>query len=109
MPDNNPSSIETRKSKTRNFLVKKWIIQDPKFAPSEAVHAGPLDEDGMWAARKGSHSFSFAIPFERDEEGLEGAPGGEKEHIITDLESDSPLPSSYWNPKVGGVRYVLAG
>lgn len=101
---------ETRQAKTRNFLLKKWIIQDQRFAPSDAVHAGILDEDGMWNARKGTTTFPFAIPFQRSSEIEDGAPSAVARHITTELESDSPLPSSYWNQQIGGgVRYVLAG
>ena len=58
----------------------------------------------MWNAKKGTSVFPFAIPFENNDDDEE-----HQAHIITDLESDSQLPSSYWNAKVGGVRYILAG
>lgn len=82
-------------------MSKKWIVQDPAaFAPTDAVFAGAMDEHRMWRAKKGTTAFEFAIPFESKDE---------QPHCVTLVSPSGPLPSSFWNSKVGGIRYILAG
>jgi hypothetical protein len=53
----------------------------------------------MWKARAGVTVFDFAIPFLKTE----------VVHIQSDIDTDFPLPSSYWNSQIGGIRYIVAG
>lgn len=82
------------------FLSKVWIVQDSHLVPSDAVIAGNPDEHGMWKSKLGVTNFDFSIPFGKKD------PVG---HISAELECDGPLPSSYWHPKAGGIRYIVAG
>ncbi|KAJ3239235.1 hypothetical protein HDU81_006340 [Chytriomyces hyalinus] len=73
---------------TRLFTHASLVLQSNSLAPSEAVLPGPCDEDGMWAARTGTTVFDFAVKMS--------------------TEGKDRLPSSFWNAKSGGVRYILA-
>lgn len=58
----------------------------------------------MWSAKKGATQFDFSIPFQKEDE-----EACNTDHIVSDLESDNTdLPCSYWNSKVGGIRYIVA-
>jgi hypothetical protein len=81
----------------RVFLCKKLLLQHKEGVPSDAVFAGFSDEHGMWKARGGRTICDFSIPFAETEDQL----------IRTEV-TTSPLPSSYWSKRVGGIRYLLA-
>ncbi|KAJ3064668.1 hypothetical protein HDU98_011951 [Podochytrium sp. JEL0797] len=70
----------------RLFLDQMLDLQSNQLAPTEAIVPGPCDEDGMWNARQGSTVFDFSLS----------------------LASEAKLPSSFWNKRVGGVRYVTS-
>jgi hypothetical protein len=74
-------------------------LQDESLVPSDAVHPGKADEHGMWKARRGKSIFHFSIPFTKQ---------AEINLISTSVNSPEPYPSSYWNSKVGGIRYVVS-
>ncbi|KAJ3014455.1 UNVERIFIED_CONTAM: hypothetical protein HDU68_000279 [Siphonaria sp. JEL0065] len=83
----NGSSIA--RSNKRLFYHQSIDLQSTQMAPSEAIVPGPCDEDGMWATRQGSTTFDFSIPLTGSLEGTQ-------------------LPSSFWNSKAGGIRYVIS-
>ncbi|TPX66541.1 hypothetical protein CcCBS67573_g07777 [Chytriomyces confervae] len=76
---------------TRLFMHSALNLQSNTSAPSEAVLPGPCDEDGMWAARPGTTVFDFAVKLCPEAKG-----------------ANARLPSSFWNSRSGGVRYILA-
>ncbi|KAJ3025193.1 UNVERIFIED_CONTAM: hypothetical protein HDU68_007374 [Siphonaria sp. JEL0065] len=80
------------RSNKRLFYHQSLDLQSTQMAPTEAIVPGPCDEDGMWAARQGSTLFEFSIPL------TQASP-----------ETTTPqLPSSFWNSKSGGIRYVIS-
>ncbi|KAJ3291641.1 hypothetical protein HDU79_002152 [Rhizoclosmatium sp. JEL0117] len=70
----------------RLFFHDTVDLQSARMPPSEAIVPGPCDEHGMWPARQGTTSFDFSIK----------------------LTSETSLPSSFWSPKVGGIRYIVS-
>ncbi|KAJ2999136.1 hypothetical protein HDV02_003425 [Globomyces sp. JEL0801] len=95
-------NLTDKKIAPRVFLTKEYIMQDLHLVPSDAVTAGPADEHGMWSARKGTTCFDFSLPFVNSRFQQDSA------HIRTAVAPPSSLPSSYWHPKAGGIRYILA-
>ena len=75
------------------------MVQDPEIATTDAVEMGLPDAHSMWVAKVGVTAIDFKIPF------AETA----ATNIVTDIyDSRGNYPSSYWNPKMGGVRYIIA-
>jgi hypothetical protein len=93
--------LADKKTKTkanyREFLNKRLLLQTKMGVPSDAVFAGNYDEHGMWPSRAGKTQLPFSIPFADDN----------NECILTETTA-SPLPSSYWNSRIGGIRYIIA-
>ncbi|KAI8905326.1 hypothetical protein DFJ77DRAFT_479062 [Powellomyces hirtus] len=88
----------------KTFLHHTLYIQDASqnTVPSDAVMAGPPDEHGMWLARKGRHVLDFAMPLENAGNGNTHFPG-----FKVNVDGPKPLPSSFSEKKVGGIRYVV--
>ncbi|KAJ3076366.1 hypothetical protein HK102_005432, partial [Quaeritorhiza haematococci] len=107
----------------RAFLKQTATLQSTDLAPTDAVNPGTPDEHGMWLARKGTTVFEFSIPIHamsnvvnRIVDGEGGVPlegndvngGGEGAKWKMFEKAAFPLPSSYWNKKFGGVRYIVS-
>ncbi|KAJ3008990.1 hypothetical protein HKX48_008222 [Thoreauomyces humboldtii] len=96
---------QTHTPNRRTFLHHTLPIQEATptgtFATTEAVVPGHPDEHGMWIARKGRHTLAFEIPMQ--EVGEEREDG-----LRINVPGPVPLPSSFWEKKVGGVRYVVS-
>jgi hypothetical protein len=89
---------EPRKHRGKVFLQKSWVIQESHLVPCEAVIAGSPDEYGMWKSKVQATIFDFSIPFRET-----------NDNIRNDVEVEGSLPSSYYYPKVGGIRYFVIG
>ena len=75
------------------------ILQDNELAITDAVHPGSADEHEMWLAKTGTTVIDFEIPFQNLLNNC----------IIEDVvDMRGNYPSSYWNAKMGGIRYILA-
>ncbi|KAJ1551535.1 hypothetical protein HK096_008955 [Nowakowskiella sp. JEL0078] len=65
---------------------------------SDAVIAGTPDEHGMWLAKKGQTVLDFPIILPK-----------QANAAIHGNENGAPLPSSFWNRRAGGIRYLISG
>ncbi|KAJ3145017.1 hypothetical protein HDU89_007631 [Geranomyces variabilis] len=98
-------------SSTRKIFLQHTLhVQDAgehAVAPTDAVVPGPPDEHGMWLARKGRHVVPFSIPLE----GIVKTAGLVETHAAGDAPRSAggagPLPSSFSEKKIGGIRYVV--
>jgi hypothetical protein len=90
--------VEQQAKEKRVFLQKSWVVQESHLVPGEAVYPSPPDEHGMWKSKVQSTKFEFSIPFKET-----------VDNIKTDIDTVGPLPSSYYYPKVGGIRYFVIG
>ncbi|KAJ3182103.1 hypothetical protein HDU87_000450 [Geranomyces variabilis] len=98
-------------SSTRKIFLQHTLhVQDAgehAVAPTDAVVPGPPDEHGMWLARKGRHVVPFSIPLE----GIVKTAGLVETHAAGDAPRSAggagPLPSSFAEKKIGGIRYVV--
>ncbi|KAI9340001.1 hypothetical protein BDR26DRAFT_373122 [Obelidium mucronatum] len=77
------------RSTKRLFYHQSMDLQSTQMAPTEAIVPGPCDEDGMWAARQGATAFDFSLS-------------------LKPASTDTKLPSSFWNAKAGGIRYIVS-
>ncbi|KAH6560382.1 hypothetical protein BSLG_010503 [Batrachochytrium salamandrivorans] len=89
------------KCNQRLFLSKRLLLQDVSRATTDAVYAGKPDENGMWKAKQGTTTFDFSISMQ--------ANVAASQWIQTEEAVSGPLPSSYWNRRFGGIRYIVAG
>ncbi|KAJ3124396.1 hypothetical protein HK098_001167 [Nowakowskiella sp. JEL0407] len=89
---NNPAA------RRRLFLVSTLVLQSVHLPPSNAVIAGTPDEHGMWMAKKGTTVFNFPVVIPKFSNAA-----------VIGNENGAPLPSSFWNRKYGGIRYLISG
>lgn len=73
------------------------LVLQSKDVASEAVVSGKNDDDGYKLAKKGRTAFGFRIQLPATCNMLDDTIGP---HM--------PCPSSFWNDRHGGVRYILA-
>ncbi|EGF79484.1 hypothetical protein BATDEDRAFT_25854 [Batrachochytrium dendrobatidis JAM81] len=92
---------KTNKPNQRLFLSKRLLLQDVTRAPTDAVYASSPDENGMWRAKKGTTVLNFSIEIQSDTTS--------NPWIYTEQNAGVILPSSYWNKRLGGIRYIVAG
>ncbi|RKP01145.1 hypothetical protein CXG81DRAFT_26160 [Caulochytrium protostelioides] len=78
----------------RLFLRRRLVVQDRNLPPTDCVLGGSYDEHGMWPARQGPTTLAFSIRLRAPVDAATGRP--------------IALPSSFWHPQHGGVRYLLA-
>lgn len=90
-------SVGKQKVHRRPFLSAGLILQSGEVT-SEASVNSKADPDGYKLAKKGRTAFGFRIQVPATCNML-----GEGQRDLM------PCPSSFWNDKFGGVRYLLAG
>ena len=81
------------------FLSRKCLLQHRDAVPTDCVVPGVPDHHGLWPARRGRHVLPFVFSV---------APAHSDAPHISTLVATAPLPSSYWNRRVGGIRYLVA-
>jgi hypothetical protein len=77
--------LKEKTSTIRPFFSHTVILQCVETAPSEAVRPNTPDEHGMWTATKQNTRLNFSVPLQS---------------------KSNALPSSYWNEKIGGIKYI---
>ncbi|KAI8923040.1 hypothetical protein BC831DRAFT_473257 [Entophlyctis helioformis] len=97
--------VKAKQPNQRLFLSKRLTLQDASIL-SDAVYGGNPDEHGMRKAWKRTTSFDFSIPFGND---ASTAKVQRNDALVTEVDVDGPLPSSYWSKQSGGIRYMVAG
>lgn len=79
----------------RRIFVSSGLVLQNRDVVSEAVGAS-TDGDGYRLAKKGTTAFDFRIQLPSTCNMLEESAG-----------NSVPCPSSFWNNKYGGIRYIL--
>ncbi|KAI9007195.1 hypothetical protein BC832DRAFT_554477 [Gaertneriomyces semiglobifer] len=90
----------------RLLVYYTHILQSASLShlpPTDVVIAGPPDEHGMWHARKGRHTVNFFVPLGKPH------PTMDPRLLVKHVPPPAMLPGSFWNSKLGGIRYVVCG